>query len=100
MDPILSHMEDVKKLCTTHRVSHLYAFGSVLTDDFGDDSDIDLLVEFERMDPSEYADNFFDFKFSLQRIFGRPVDLLEDKAIKNPFFRKSVDMQKSLIYGR
>jgi predicted nucleotidyltransferase len=93
-------MEDVKRLCSTHRVRHLYALGSVLTDDFGADSDIDLLVEFERMDPSAYADNFFDYKFFLQRILGRTVDLLEDKAIRNPFFRKSVDMQKSLIYGR
>lgn len=93
-------MEDVKKLCTTHRVSHLYAFGSVLTDNFGPDCDIDLLVDFEQMDPSAYVDNFFDFKFSLQKIFDRPIDFLEYKAIRNPFFRKSDDIQKSLIYGR
>jgi len=94
------HIEEVKSLCSKHRVRHLYAFGSVLTERFDAESDIDLLVEFEGMEPSDYADNYFDLKFSLQNLFNRPVDLIEEKAIKNPYFRKSIESRKRLVYGR
>jgi hypothetical protein len=49
--------------------------------------------------PLSYADNYFDFKFSLEAILKRPVDLLEEKAIRNPYFKESIDTQKKLIYG-
>ncbi|WPO77601.1 hypothetical protein [Flavobacterium sp. KACC 22761] len=47
----------------------------------------------------DYADNYFDFKFSLEEIFKRPIDLLEEKAIKNPYFKENLNKQKQLIYG-
>jgi len=87
-------------LCHKHRVRALYAFGSVLTDRFGPDSDVDLIVAFDDMPVEEYADNYFDFKFSLQDIFDRPIDLLEQQAIRNPHFLQTVDSTKRLIYGR
>jgi len=52
------------------------------------------------MEVEDYADNYFDLKFSLQEIFKRPIDLLEEKAIKNPYFRLSVNQQRQLVYGR
>jgi hypothetical protein len=57
-----------------------------LTNRFKKDSDIDLVVDFLPMDIAAYAKNYTDFKWSLQKLFNRPVDLLEEKAIKNPFF--------------
>ena len=99
MNLIEAHITDISKLCSHHKVKQLYAFGSVLTNEFNNDSDIDLIVDFDPMDVSAYADNYFDFKFSLQKIFNRPVDLLEDKAIKNPYFRSSLHQQRKLIYG-
>ena len=80
-------------------VKQLYAFGSVLTENFNNDSDIDLIVDFDPIDVAQYADNYFDFKFSLQDILKTPVDLLEEKAIKNPYFRQVVNKQRQLIYG-
>jgi predicted nucleotidyltransferase len=80
-------------------VKALYAFGSVLTDRFKEDSDIDLIVTFNDIPVEDYADNYFDFKFSLQDIFNRQVDLLEEQAIKNPYFKKNVNSTKQLIYG-
>ena len=77
----------------------LYAFGSVLTDRFNDRSDVDLIVNFHDIKLLDYADNYFDLKFSLEDIFKRPVDLLEEKAIRNPYFKKSVEQTKLLIYG-
>jgi predicted nucleotidyltransferase len=93
------HINDIKKLCLTHNVRQLYAFGSVLTNKFTNDSDIDLIVDFEPIDLSQYADNYYDFKFSLENVLQKRVDLLEDKAIKNPYFREAVDKQRQLIYG-
>ncbi len=46
----------------------------------------------------DYADNYFDFKFSLQDILKRPIDLLEDKAIKNPYLKESIYKQRELVY--
>ena len=77
----------------------MYAFGSVLTNRFSDKSDIDLIVDFKDVELLKYADNYFDFKFSLEDLLKRPIDLLEEKAIKNPYFKQSVDNQKKLIYG-
>jgi len=70
-----------------------------LTDRFNNESDIDLIVDFSNIDVEDYADNYFDFKFSLQDILNRTVDLLEEKAIKNPYFKQTVTKQKQLIYG-
>jgi predicted nucleotidyltransferase len=71
-----------------------------LTEHFKDASDVDLVVDFENLHIQEYGDNHFYLKFSLQDLFKRPIDLLEEKAIKNPFFWKTLDIQKKLIYAR
>lgn len=91
--------KDILILCQTHKVKSLYAFGSVLTDQFNAESDVDLIVDFEPIDVLEYGDNYYDLKFSLENILKRNVDLLEEKAIKNPYFRKTLNQNKKLIYG-
>ena len=100
MNRLQAHTPDIIKLCETHKVKSLYAFGSVLTDTFNKESDIDLIVDFSNIDVEDYADNYFDFKFSLEDILKRPVDLLEEKAIKNPYFRQSINQQRQLVYGQ
>lgn len=74
-------------------------FGSILTDKFQSSSDIDLIVSFQDVDLHEYADNYFDLKYALENLFKCEVDLLEDKAINNPFLRQSIDSSKQLVYG-
>ncbi len=76
----------------------MYAFGSVLTPNFNTNSDIDLIVDFKEIDVKDYADNYFDFKFSLQDIFNRPVDLLEEQAVKNPYFKEELNKKKVIVY--
>ena len=100
MNPLEKHTLKISKLCETHKVKTLYAFGSVLTDKFNDESDIDLIVDFQSLDVLDYADNYFDLKFSLEDILKRPIDLLEDKAIRNPYFRQTVNQQRQLVYGQ
>ncbi|MBW8334893.1 MAG: nucleotidyltransferase domain-containing protein [Prolixibacteraceae bacterium] len=99
MNLVERHIDKISDLCLVHRVGKLFAFGSVLTDRFKNDSDVDLLVEFQGVELYDYADNYFDFKFSLENLFKRNVDLLEDKAITNPYLRQSIDSSKQLIYG-
>ena len=86
-------------LCVQNKVGRLFVFGSVLTSRFKHDSDIDFIVDFKDVDLYDYADNYFELKFSLENIFKRDIDLLEDKAIKNPYLRQSIDSSKQLIYG-
>lgn len=88
------------ELCKNHKVGELYIFGSILTDNFSDKSDIDFLVQFEKIDLQEYFDNYMDFKENLEKLLGRPVDLLENQAIRNPILRKVVDRDKKLVYER
>ena len=90
---------DINELCKQNRVRSLYVFGSVLTDKFNDKSDIDLLVDIDSNDPLDYADYYFNLKFALQELFKRPVDLLESKAMKNPYIIRNIDRSKFLIYG-
>jgi predicted nucleotidyltransferase len=99
MIPLEKYSQIIKDLCKTHKVKRLYAFGSVLTDKFSDTSDIDLMVDFEAIELKSYADNYFNLKFALETILRRPIDLLEEKAIKNPYFKRAVEQQRQLIYG-
>lgn len=99
MNLVELHIDKIKSLCAKHKVNKLFVFGSVLKDTFTNDSDIDLVVDFETFELSEYADNYFDLKDQLESLFNRPVDLLEEKGIRNPFLRKQIDTEKLLIYG-
>jgi hypothetical protein len=92
-------MTQLQKLCIQYHVAHLYVFGSILTERFNKNSDIDFLVDFENVDVFEYADNYFDFKYLLQNLFQKDVDLIENKAITNPYFKRNIDRTKKLIYG-
>jgi predicted nucleotidyltransferase len=99
MNTLTAYKKEIYELCASHKVKSLYAFGSVLTPNFNTNSDIDLIVDFKEIDVKDYADNYFDLKFSLQDIFNRPIDLLEEQAIKNPYFKQVVNQTKELVYG-
>jgi predicted nucleotidyltransferase len=94
------YSNEINSLCLQNKVKYLYVFGSVLTDQFNEKSDIDLIVDIDSTDPFDYADSYFNLKFALQDLFKRQIDLLENKAIKNPYIRQNIDNSKSLIYAR
>ena len=99
MNQLSAHINAINKLCSTYRLKHLYAFGSVLTNNFNSQSDIDFIVDFLPISSEDYADNYYDLKFSLENILNRKVDLLEEKAIKNPYFLEAVNSKKQIVYG-
>jgi predicted nucleotidyltransferase len=100
MNIIDNNIDKIRDLCSKHKVARLFVFGSVLSDRFKKNSDIDFIVDFRDIDVYDYADNYFDLKFSLEDIFKRNIDLLEDKAINNPYLRQSIDSSKQLLYGQ
>jgi uncharacterized protein len=93
------YIGEIRMLCKKNKVSALYVFGSVLTDKFSDKSDIDLIVDIDSSDPIDYADNYFNLKFALEELLSRRIDLLENKAIKNPLLRENIDNSKTLLYA-
>ena len=100
MNSILKNQLDtIRSLCERYRVKTLYVFGSVLTPNFDTHSDIDLLVDFLDQDALQYAANYFQFKFELEKLFNRKIDLLEERALKNPYFIENINQKKQLLYG-
>jgi len=94
-----NHLSQIKKLCIDNKVKTLFAFGSVTNDKFTPESDIDLIVDIDSVDPLEYSDRYFNLKEELEKLFNRHIDLLEDRALKNPYLRKEINLTKVLVYG-
>lgn len=92
------YLDKIVDVCRENKVKELYAFGSVLTPSYNGESDIDLIVDFEKMSPALYADNYFRLKFALEEILGRRIDLLETRGLKNPFLTKEINNNKQLLY--
>ncbi len=99
-DQIAQSRAAIAQLCRDHHVQRLELFGSAATGkDRPEKSDVDFLVEFDQLPAGGYADAYFDLLESLQRLFGRPVDLVVASAIKNPYFREAVERSKTLLYA-
>jgi len=93
--------EKLAAICEQYAVLELYVFGSVLTDKFRADSDIDFLVLFdEPSDPVDFGLLLMDFEKALETLFARKIDLVVNRYVQNPFFRKKLDQTKQLIYDR
>lgn len=100
MKPLEPFIASINTLCDRHKVKSLYLFGSAITDRFREQSDIDLLVQFEQLDVEKYFDNYIELKENIEILLKRKVDLVENQAIKNPIFRRIVDREKQLVYER
>jgi predicted nucleotidyltransferase len=99
MNILSIYLNDVKQLCDSHKVRSLFAFGSVTTERFNANSDIDLIVDIADDDPLSYSDKYFDLKSRLEELFKRKIDLLEHKTIINPYLKARIDQTKVLVYG-
>jgi predicted nucleotidyltransferase len=101
MHPELArHREALERLCRQFHVRRLELFGSAAAGrDRPGESDFDFLVEFEPLPPGEHANAYFGLLFGLEDLFARPVDLVMASAIKNPYFRQSVDETKVLVFA-
>jgi uncharacterized protein len=99
MNIISQHIDQIVKLCQKNEVNSLFTFGSVTTNNFTDESDIDLVVDIKDNDPVSYTDKYYNLKFQLEEILKRKIDLLEMKAIRNRFLKNEIDRTKIQVYG-
>lgn len=90
--------EIIAVFCRRWKIKELALFGSVLREDFRPDSDIDVLVTFEA-DGGITFDNRVELLDELAAIFGRQVDLVEKKTIRNPFRRHEILTTKEVVYA-
>ena len=92
-------LDRLRSICRKYGVAELDVFGSATRDDFGPESDIDVLVEFT--DRSKVTwDTYFDLKFELEELFGRHVDLVDGReAILNPIRRRVILQSLERLYA-
>ena len=100
MKRIDKYKPKITKICETMPIKRLDLFGSILNKNYTSESDIDVLVLFEQNKDIDLFNNYFELKEKLEEIFNRPVDLVIDKIFRNPYFRKSVEKTRQIIYER
>lgn len=97
---IKGRITQLTELCARHQVRRLELFGSAVTRDFDpEESDLDFVVEFLPLSPTEHADAYFGLLESLQDLFQCHIDLLEIKAIGNPYLLRSINRQREVLYA-
>lgn len=94
-----SNIKAINNLCETYSVIALDAFGSVLTKDFTDESDIDFLVQFRRDERLDAFRQYFEFKEGLEAILNRKVDLVCEAAIRNAYFKQELKETRKPLYA-
>lgn len=101
MNPLVSEkLNEVRSLCRRHRVRALHLVGSATDATFDPSrSDLDFLVEFEPHQRRGLRDVYFDLAEALERLFGRPVDLIEVGCINNPGIKDSIEASKVPLYA-
>ena len=91
---------ELVEICEKRHVRRLALFGSAASGSFDPaSSDLDFLVEFQRLSPHQHADNYFGLQEDLERLFGVPVELVEPGPIKNPYFRQAIEETQVLVYA-
>lgn len=94
-----AHREDVATLCRRHHVRRLGVLGSTARGEAKAGSDHDFLVEFDALPLGGYATAFFGLQEDLQALLGALVELIVEHAIRNPYFRQSVQAQRQELYA-
>jgi len=97
---ISSNMAKIRSVFEAHKIEKAYLFGSVITDKFNKDSDIDFLVKFkEGLKPLEKGELWWDLHDTLRDLFKREIDIVTENSLNNPYFIQELERTKHLIYG-
>ena len=97
---IADKREELAELCRQYDVARLEVFGSAArgTDFDPEKNDADFLVEFDPDSPSRPFHRYFDLIDALRNTLGRPVDLVELHAVRNPYLRAAINKSRELVY--
>jgi uncharacterized protein len=96
---LIDKLETIQTLAKAHHVASLEVFGSAVTGQMNDSSDIDLLVKFAPLEPAEYSHHYFGLKHGLEDLLSRHVDLIELETLENPYFLKAIEPERTPIYA-
>jgi len=98
---IAEKREKLAELCRSHDVARLEIFGSAAraVDFDPESSDADFLVKFRRINGQAPLEQYFDFAEALRQTLGRPVDLVESGAVRNPYLQAAINKSRQLIYA-
>jgi predicted nucleotidyltransferase len=100
IDLIQERKQELAEICSRFHVLSLALFGSAARADFQQEtSDLDFLVEFSPMPPQEHARAYFGLAKELERLFRRPVDLVEASAVANPYIRRNIEASQVPLYA-
>ena len=91
---------EIERICRRLPVKRLGLFGSALSQNFSQSSDIDVLVIFDSGENIDLFDKYFELKEQLEEILQREIDLVVDKKFKNPVLREAIDRTRIVIYER
>ncbi len=92
-------LQEIRKICSLLGVKKLYVFGSAVSGDFDEKSDIDFLISFdENLSVEEYTQNYFELYYKLKELFNRDIDIVTERTLTNPYFIESINETKKLIY--
>jgi predicted nucleotidyltransferase len=94
-----SKRQAIGEVCSRFGVARLEVFGSALREDFAGESDLDLLVEFQPMEPYARVDAYFRMRDELRVLLQREVDLVMVGAVKNPYIFREIERTKQLMYA-
>ena len=100
MSPLIDeHRRSLAEQCRRFGVRRLEVFGSAARGDFDPaKSDFDFIVSFADKTPGTYADRYLDFAAAVERLLGRKIDLLTERCIRNPYFRREVEAARQIVY--
>jgi predicted nucleotidyltransferase len=97
---VQEHLDAIRTLCREHHVARLYVFGSAACGAFRPGvSDFDFLVTFTPLTPHEHRVAYFGLIDALEALLHTPVDLVEEPAIRNPYFREEVEETRVMLYA-
>lgn len=95
-----NNLPQIIALFNKNEVVRAYSFGSVLSDNFNSNSDVDFLISFnENLSPVEKGENWFSLYYSLKELLHTEVDLVREEDIKNPYLLSTINASKLLIHG-
>ena len=88
----------IADFCQRWKVTEFALFGSVLREDFGPKSDVDVLLSFEPNAPWSLFE-LVDMKDELEAMFGREVDVVSRGGLRNPFRRHEILTTREVVYA-
>jgi len=95
-------LTEVRRLCEQFGVEQLDVFGSATSEAFSDESDIDFVVRFRPLNdpqPGEHFDRYFGLLEGLKALFQREIDLVEENALRNPYFIRQMNATRNSLYA-